>query len=69
MVILLKIISPSEVILCLKVVPVVLVVQVFFMVSSIFNSAFLIGYPDSNEFAIVEGGTLRSVIILVSTWF
>ena len=34
-----------------------------FMVYSILNSAFLVGFPASNEISIVEGIALRSVII------
>ena len=40
-----------------------------FMVSTIFNSNFFIGYPDSNEIFVVEGGALRSVMILFAACF
>ena len=35
-----------------------------FMVSAIFNCEFIVGYPTSNEFFVVKGGSLRSVLIL-----
>ena len=34
-----------------------------FMVTEIFNGAFLVGCPASNEISVVEGGALRSVMI------
>ena len=40
-----------------------------FMVSAIFNSAFLVGYPASDEFSIVEGGALRSEMISFAACF
>ena len=33
-----------------------------FMVYAIFNSKFIVGYPDSNEISVVEDGALRSVM-------
>ena len=40
-----------------------------FMVYSILNSAFLVGYPASNEIASVEGGAQRSVMISFAARF
>ena len=34
-----------------------------FILSAIFNSAFLVGSTYSNEIVVVEGGALRSVMI------
>ena len=39
------------------------------MVSAIFNSTFLAGYPAFNEISIVKGGALRSVMISFATCF
>ena len=40
-----------------------------FMVSSILNSEFLVGYPASNETSVAEGGALRSVMISFANFF
>ena len=40
-----------------------------FMVSTILNSEFLVGSPASNENSVVEGGALRSVMILFAACF
>ena len=37
--------------------------SIVLIVYTIFNSAFLVGYPDSNRISVVEGGALRSVMI------
>ena len=40
-----------------------------FMVSAIFNIVFLVGSPASNEISVVEGGSLRSVMISFAACF
>ena len=40
-----------------------------FMVSAIFNSAFIVEFPASNEISVVEGGALRSVMISFAACF
>ena len=61
MVIPLKLLSPSEVILCLQLVLVV-------VLSAIFNSTFHVGSIASNEISVVGGGTLSSVMISFSNF-
>ena len=44
-------------------------VSSLFMVSAIFNSAFIVGSPASNEIYVVEGGALRSVMVSFTACF
>ena len=39
------------------------------VVSAIFNSTFLVGYPASNKTEVAEGGALRSVMISFAACF
>ena len=43
--------------------------SILFMVSSIFNSEFIVGSPASNEISVVECGALRSLMISFAVCF